>query len=320
MPSLEIALATHNSARFLPELLQSLFHQTYQQFTILVADDNSTDDSLSILSSFQQRYPTRLRILEFPSKVGGPRQNFARLVEQLTADYAMFCDHDDVWLPNKIDVSIGQIRSLEATHGPETPLLFHTDLVVTGPNLEVIAPSYWSYTNVNPRRNSLRNLLVQGTTMGCALIMNRALYQRAGTIPPDAIMHDCWMTLVAAAFGKIEFSSLGTILYRQHGSNYTDTPQWNMRHILRGALSTFAGKNAKVLTSRIEQARAFLSRFADELTPEQYETTAVMANLLSTNRWLRWWTLLHHGLLANGVSRNLGLFVVASMLDVNDGK
>ena len=62
--SIEVALATFNSARFLPELLDSLFGQTCQGFTILVSDARSTDSTLDIIADYQRRYPGRITMLE----------------------------------------------------------------------------------------------------------------------------------------------------------------------------------------------------------------------------------------------------------------
>jgi len=318
MPSLEIALATHNSARYLPELLQSLFCQTYQEFTILVSDDGSTDTTLNILSDFQKQYPGRIRVIEFAARAGGARANFARLAEQLAADYAMFCDHDDIWLPNKVALSIEHIRAQEARYGSAVPLLFHTDLIVVGPALEVLHRSYWSYTNIDPARNALRHLFMQNTAMGCAAIMNRALYERARPIPPGAIMHDCWISLVAAAFGKIEFVDQSTILYRLHGGNYAGARKWNTWHILKRAFATLGGANAKFIVAITDQAAAFLGRFANEITPEQRKAAAALAHFWSVGRVSRCWNLLRQGLLMHGLSRNVGLFVMAAARGVDD--
>ncbi len=40
MPSIDVLLATHNSARYLTALLDSLFQQSCQDFTVMVADDD----------------------------------------------------------------------------------------------------------------------------------------------------------------------------------------------------------------------------------------------------------------------------------------
>jgi glycosyltransferase involved in cell wall biosynthesis len=133
-----------------PNCSISLFGQTCQGFTILVSDDRSTDSTLDIIADYQRRYPGRITMLEPDQRLGGPLANFSRLIDHLKADYAFLCDHDDVWLPNKIALCLEEIRSLEARHGSSTPLLVHTDLTVVDSDLEIISPSSFLYQDIDP--------------------------------------------------------------------------------------------------------------------------------------------------------------------------
>src|SRR5258705_8218145 len=104
-PSIQIALATFNSMQFLRELLDSLFNQTFPGFTLLVSDDGSTDGTQALIAEYQQRYPGRIATLPGPPP-GGPVQNFSKLIEAASADFLFFCDHDDVWLQDKVAVTL----------------------------------------------------------------------------------------------------------------------------------------------------------------------------------------------------------------------
>ena len=70
-PSVEVALATCNSARYLPELLNSLFGQSFRDFTLLVSDDGSTDATHIILADYVHRYPARIRIIRSNEPAAG---------------------------------------------------------------------------------------------------------------------------------------------------------------------------------------------------------------------------------------------------------
>ena len=111
------------------------------------------------------------------------------------------------------------------------PVLAHTDLVVVDENLHTIAPSFWSYSNLNPYCGSrLNRLLIQNVVTGSATMINRALARLASPIPQGAVLHDWWLALVASALGRIEAIPEKTVLYRQHGRNCAG------RHLLRLAL------------------------------------------------------------------------------------
>jgi len=311
--SIEVALATFNSARFLPELLDSLFGQTCQGFTILVSDDRSTDSTLDIIADYQRRYPGRITMLEPDQRLGGPLANFSRLIDHLKADYAFLCDHDDVWLPNKIALCLEEIRSLEARHGSSTPLLVHTDLTVVDSDLEIISPSSFLYQDIDPARNGLPSLLMVNTVSGCAAMVNRPLYERARPVPSAAVMHDHWLALVAASVGKISCIRQSTVLYRQHGGNAIGATRWGATSILDRMRQTLFEETKKKLLQRLSvQARALLSRCGDDLAAEQFRAVATLAHLWSVNRALRFILLWRHRVRLKGAIRNSALLFAVS--------
>ena len=63
--------------------------------------------------------------------------NFLSLMEKVEAPYYMFCDQDDVWLPNKIELSIQAMETLQQQY-PQTPIIICTDMYVVDQNLSII--------------------------------------------------------------------------------------------------------------------------------------------------------------------------------------
>ncbi|MCB8828915.1 glycosyltransferase, partial [Escherichia coli] len=80
----------------------SIQKQTMQNWRLLVRDDGSTDNTIDILESFAL---TDKRILFLKDNKGnlGVVRSFEQLLYYSTANYIMFVDQDDVWLPNKIE-------------------------------------------------------------------------------------------------------------------------------------------------------------------------------------------------------------------------
>ena len=89
-----ILMATYNGAVYLRAQLDSLMSQTRRDWTLYVQDDFSTDSTLDIIREYQQRYDN-IRLLEHTSQLG-PMKNFMSMLEQVEADYYLFCDQDDV--------------------------------------------------------------------------------------------------------------------------------------------------------------------------------------------------------------------------------
>jgi glycosyltransferase involved in cell wall biosynthesis len=305
----EVAVATHNSSLYLRDLLDSLLSQSAQGFTILVSDDCSTDDTNVILEDYRRRFPRRIKLLEpLPSRQGASA-NFDRLMRASGADYLFLCDHDDVWLEDKVALSLAEMRRAEADHGSETPILVHTDLAVVGAGLEPIHESALSYQNIDPARNRLPMLLMANTVTGCATLMNKALRLRALPIPAKAIMHDHWLALVAAAVGRIFYVPRATILYRQHPGNTIGVQPWRPWSIAKRFMGTIAGtRKLTVLRQQCDQAGALLGRFEADMAEDDSRAAAALAQLWGHGRWRRVRELRRNGLLLGGVVRNAALY------------
>ena len=214
---LAILLATYNSARYLAELLDSLVNQTYRYFTLYVRDDGSTDSTLQILESYQPKFDNMV-ILHDSVTSRRAMGSFLWMLENIDATYYMFCDHDDIWLPQKVELSLAKIREIERDN---RPALVCCDLVVTDSNLNTIGPSLWSYMKLRPELlTKLKYAISCNLFTGCTMIINRAARDISLPISPRAVMHDSWIGLrVLTAGGDVAWIPTPLILYRQHTDN-----------------------------------------------------------------------------------------------------
>lgn len=311
--SIEVALTTYNSEPYLAELLDSLFAQTRQDFTLLVADDESTDGTGAILQAYSRRYPGRIRLLPPDGPRRGVIRNFDRVLAQADADYVFLCDHDDVWLPHKIERSMEAMHALEAEQAPGTPLLVHTDLVVTGPGLEVINESLIDYSQLEPRRNDPVRLLLSNVVTGCTTVINRALCRRALPIPSEALMHDHWLAQVAATTGAIRFLDDRTILYRQHGGNAIGANNPHTDALLQRVFGTLVSREReRVLKRYSRNAAVLVERLGQDMSPSHRAAAETLAGLWDRPRLTRFLALRRCGLGLEGLVRNIALFIVVT--------
>jgi glycosyltransferase involved in cell wall biosynthesis len=254
---LNILLSTHNGRRFLMEQLDSLSSQSFPDWTLFVRDDGSTDDTQDVLRAYRSARPGQMQVFEGARE--GAARSFAELLSHANAPYVMFCDQDDVWMEDKIERSLAAMQEMEKEHGPETPLLVHTDLCVVDADLKPLAASFTSKMRLQPEHVPLKRLLVQNVPTGCTMLLNRALVSRIGHIPPQARMHDMWVALVAALFGRIHYLPAATVYYRQHADNRI------------GAKRGLPGgqKLAALLQANLAQAQALLERYKDAMEDTQ---------------------------------------------------
>lgn len=219
-PEIEILLATYNGERFLSEQIDSILAQDYPNLRVLARDDGSSDGTVAILEKYASQFPDRFRLMSPSAGTGHPKWNFLRLMEASTAEYVCFADQDDVWLPQKLTLTMQAMHRLERRYGKGLPLLAFTDLRVVNDQLETIVESYWKLHRIHPRQvDHFARLLGQNVVTGCTAMVNRRLVELALHFPDEADMHDSWVALVASAFGAAEPVHAQTVLYRQHDRN-----------------------------------------------------------------------------------------------------
>lgn len=217
--TVDILLSTYNSEAFLNELVESIYLQSYKNWRFIIRDDCSSDRTVEILNNYQNKDTKRFIIIENNGINLGPKKSFEKLLEQSTSDYIMFCDHDDYWLPQKIEDSLNKIKEIESGMPNKAALVF-TDLILTDQNLKKTHNSFWNFAKINPLNSqNIYKLSINNPVVGCTVTINKAARALALPIPDEAIMHDWWIALKVAESGVIDFIDKPSILYRQHPSN-----------------------------------------------------------------------------------------------------
>lgn len=219
----DILLATYNSEIYLKELVKSLLEQSYSNIRIYISDDMSSDSTPEIIKAMSRCDP-RITLLGCEKRFGSAKANFLNLLRYSSAKYTMFCDHDDVWYPNKVEDTLLCMKQLEEEGGTECPGLVYTDAVVVDKDLNVISSSHTEYGNMphEGKELTLPRVLAHNPVVGCTAMINCPLrdlivnYQ----INPDVIwMHDWAIAIIAAAVGTIRYLPKQTMMYRQTGKN-----------------------------------------------------------------------------------------------------
>lgn len=221
------------------------------------------------------------------------------------ADYVMFCDQDDIWLPDKIDKLMTAMHRLEEECGTDIPLLVHSDLTVVGQDLERISESFWAHQGADPSSSrSVNRLLIQNVVTGCASLCNRKLIEMSLPVPAEAMMHDWWLALVAASFGRIGSIPDTTVLYRQHGKNTLGAKQLGFfATLMRGIRSPIGAysRARRVITATERQAQAYLEAYDASLSAPVRHIIRRFADLPKQGFIQRRVTVIRHRFLAGGI-------------------
>jgi glycosyltransferase involved in cell wall biosynthesis len=214
----EIALATCEGSRFLEEQLESLGAQTVPPSRLVVVDDASKDETLTILGRWASRANFPVLVIARPFRQGS-LASFAEALTATEASYVFLCDQDDRWDPDKAEVLLERMGRLEERHGLATPLLVHSDLRLINGAGQLLHPSFHRLQKLDPKRDAFLDLALQNTVTGCATLVNRTCLSAALPFPEQAVLHDWWLAMVAARLGVLDYDPMARVSYRQHGSN-----------------------------------------------------------------------------------------------------
>jgi len=219
-----ILMSTYNGERYLREQIDSILAQTDREWQLLVRDDGSKDSTPAILAEYAAAHSDKVRILADEHKNLGSKASFEYLLQHAPAeaDYFMFADQDDVWLPEKLALTKAKMQVLEALNGTHKPIVVHTDLRVVDEDLKEMHPSFWRYSNIRPDilDREVHYLAICNAVTGCAMLFNRAAKQVSLPFADYAYMHDQWIGIkVMAEGGIICPMPEPTLLYRQHRKN-----------------------------------------------------------------------------------------------------
>ena len=271
---IEILLATYNGERYIEEQIESILNQDYKNWVVRVCDDASTDHTFEILKQYYEKYPDKFLIEKKEKGSGTAKTNFFYLMKQSTCDYVMCCDQDDVWLPNKISLTMQEMKRIEKK---EVPCLVHTDLKVVNDKLEVLGESFFVHSNLR-KKFQYREVLIQNHVTGCTMMMNRALIELLCEEMDytHILMHDWLAAIVASAFGKVGFVDCPTMLYRQHAINSVGAKKYGVALLLSKLKDNSIRRS---LEATAMQAGVISKVYKENYDKETYKFTVEYSNI-----------------------------------------
>ena len=233
---ISVCIATYNGARYIAEQLASILKQLSAEDEVVVSDDGSTDGTIDIVRSFNDR---RIRIVDGPRR-HSPTLNFEWALRNAKGEYIFLADQDDVWLEGKVRRCVEELQMCDCVV---------SDARVTDSLLNTTSESLFQLMHV--RRGRLSNLLWRNGYTGCCMAFKREVLSKALPFPTDIPMHDIWIGNVAAFCGRLHFIDDRLLLFRRHdttascngqGSNYSLWQKLSFRwHTLKNIVKLKTG-------------------------------------------------------------------------------
>lgn len=309
----EVVLATFQGEAFLDEQIDSILRQTLLPQRLLVADDGSEDGTLARLERWRRRSRLPIELLPASPRRLGSRGGFERLLAASRAPFVMPADQDDLWDPDKAQRLLHAMAGLERRWGADRPLLVHAGLRLIDRDGQPLAACFHHHQGLDPHRDGWLDLALQNVVTGCACLLNRACIEQALPFPPEVVLHDWWLALVAASCGGLTYLERPCQSYRQHGRNLVGAAGWSgqLRRRLREAGSSCGGQQRvdHWIGPGLRQLRALLPRLPHRHDLQQQQRIAAIERLWSPHPWPRLQAALALRLRKHGLWRTAGFYL-----------
>ncbi|PPS41160.1 glycosyltransferase [Chroococcidiopsis sp. TS-821] len=206
-PLVSVIINNYNYGRFLPQAIESVLNQTYQNWELIVVDDGSTDNSREIIEAYKEQ------LTAIWQKNAGQGEALNTGIAHSQGEIICFLDADDYFHPDKLMKVVAAFDK-----HPEWVQISHCWTSVNTDGVPIGKGS----TLLN--QGDVRPLLLRwgryamGITSGLAY--RRAALQQALPIPTrKAAAADTYLTVVVPFYGEVGCINEPLMFYRIHGKN-----------------------------------------------------------------------------------------------------
>ena len=210
---IDILLATYNThIPYLKEQIDSILNQTYKDFNLLISDDNSTKKEVVEELQKYEKKDERIKVYKQKENIGYIK-NFEFLLKKSEASYIMFCDHDDVWYPEKVEKSLKKIKQEKV------------DMVYCNANQinekgETIRENYFKYKNVPLIKGKDKHLAISRCIgIACSQIITKNVKEKMLPFTEKVMAHDWLAAFIANESEGISYIEEPLFGYRLHNTN-----------------------------------------------------------------------------------------------------
>lgn len=217
-PLVSIIIPSYNHSNYIGETLDSIINDNYSNKEIIIIDDGSKDNSVTIIENWITKHPNE-KINFSVRENKGVCYTLNELVDNANGKYLVLLASDDVLINNTIKE---RVKLLEEN---PSKLVLISDAEVIDNNGNTIYNSLLSdFHNSNKNnyytdKDILQEILFNFSISGATVILNRDIYKITGKYPEHLKAEDLYFYGKAAAANKIMFYDKIVSEYRWHGEN-----------------------------------------------------------------------------------------------------
>ncbi len=207
-----VCMAAYQGAKYIKPQVASILSQLESSDELVIVDDASQDETIEIINKFND---PRIKLIYNQTNLGAIK-TFEKALKFVNNDIIFLSDQDDIWLPNKVSI----IKEKFQKHPTITLVL--SDAYIIDSHNKIVSDSYFKIrgkfvSGVIPN-------IIKNKYLGCTMAFRKKMIKYFLPFPSDIPMHDIWMGIVNATYGKTYYINEPLIQYRLHGNNASRGP------------------------------------------------------------------------------------------------
>lgn len=214
MGHISVCMATYNGGHFIEKQIKSILNQLSMNDELIISDDSSTDDTVSIITTVADR---RIKLFTNPNSRSITR-NFENALSKATGDYIFLADQDDIWYPDKVEVMKAHLE--------------YNDLVVSDCNFidesdRIIGNSF--FETYKSGEGVLKNF-IKNSYLGNCMAFTRRVLDECLPFPDEIhratrfmVFQDVWIGILADSMFQVKFVPQVLSGFRRHQYNASPT-------------------------------------------------------------------------------------------------
>ena len=184
--TISVVIPCFNSAKTIERALRSVEHQTTKPHEVLIVDDASSDNTVSIIEQFARTSLLNIRVIK-QSVNGGPSVARNTAWNVATSEFIAFLDADDQWHPQKLELQLGVMLDNRTC-----VMSFHDHLFGSSEQFENLP-----FTPITSQA-TLRNYLLRNRSATPTVMLRTALTERFLNTKRYAEDYLLWLTITAS--------------------------------------------------------------------------------------------------------------------------
>ena len=215
---ISVALCTFNGEKYIREQINSILNQTMRVDEIVLCDDLSTDNTVSIVHELADYHPTTTFRIEVNEKRLGVSLNFEKALHLCSGDIKFLSDQDDIWMPEKVAAICDYFQS-----HPDKDVVFTNAWLINEDGKIISEKKIFDCVGLD---STFLNKATHDSYMDLFLVENRATGATMAiknTVNvffnyPTTILHDYILAIEALTRNSLGIINVPLIKYRIHSS------------------------------------------------------------------------------------------------------